>query len=191
MAEDEGKGGKPGTDGTTDDGGKPSGKPAEEDTAGLKSALQKERDARKAAEADARKNADAAKRLQDLEDADKSEIEKAQKRAADADARAEKAEQQALRLEIAGEKGLTVSQAKRLVGATRAELEADAEELLEAFGGKAAGSDKDGKNDKDGKGASGGRPTEDLQSGARTGEPEEVDAKQAQEIADRVSKRGF
>ena len=41
-----------------------------------------------------------------------------------------------LRLEIAAEKGLTPAQARRLVGNTREELEADADELLEAFGAK-------------------------------------------------------
>jgi len=51
----------------------------------------------------------------------------AEKRAADAEARA-------LRLEVAAEKGLTLAQAKRLVGSTKEELEADAAELLESFG---------------------------------------------------------
>ncbi len=60
-------------------------------------------------------------------EADKSEAEK---RAA-AEERAEKAELRALRLEVAHEKGLTPKLAKRLVGATREELEADADELLE------------------------------------------------------------
>lgn len=41
-----------------------------------------------------------------------------------------------LKLQIALEKGLTAKQVKRLVGATREELEADADEILEEFGGK-------------------------------------------------------
>ena len=62
-------------------------------------------------------------------DADKSEAEKrtaAETRAADADRRA-------LRLEVAFDKGLTPGQAKRLVGSTREELEADADEVKRDF----------------------------------------------------------
>lgn len=62
-------------------------------------------------------------------DADKSEAEK---RTA-AEERAEKAELKATRLEVAFEKGLTPTQAKRLVGSTREELEADADQLLKDF----------------------------------------------------------
>jgi hypothetical protein len=43
------------------------------------------------------------------------------------------AELRATRLEIAHEKGLTPAQAKRLVGATKEELEADADEILRDF----------------------------------------------------------
>jgi hypothetical protein len=97
--------------------------------AGKKALDTERRNARQAA-----KERDAlAARLQEFEDRDKTESQRAtealsaaEKRAADADARA-------LRLEIAAEKGLTPSQAKRLVGATREELEADAAELLETF----------------------------------------------------------
>src|SRR5690349_696993 len=39
------------------------------------------------------------------------------------------------RREVAAAKGLSPAQAKRLVGTTREELEADADELLETFGG--------------------------------------------------------
>lgn len=41
-----------------------------------------------------------------------------------------------LKLQIALEKGLSAKQVKRLVGSTREELEADADEILEEFGGK-------------------------------------------------------
>jgi hypothetical protein len=69
------------------------------------------------------------KDAQDRVDADKSEAEK---RAA-AEERAQAAELKANRLEVAAEKGLTPAQAKRLVGATREELEADADEVLRDF----------------------------------------------------------
>lgn len=74
-----------------------------------------------------------AQRLKEFEDRDKSEAEKATQRITDAEGRASQAEAKAMRLEIAFEKGLTPAQAKRLVGATREELEADADELLETF----------------------------------------------------------
>ncbi len=61
----------------------------------------------------------------------------AEQRAADATAAAEQraaqAESRVLRLEVAFDKGLNPAQAKRLVGSTREELEADADELLATF----------------------------------------------------------
>jgi hypothetical protein len=72
-------------------------------------------------------------KLQEFEDRDKTEAEKVAERAKTAEDRATQAESRALRLEVAFEKGLTPAQAKRLVGATREELEADADELLETF----------------------------------------------------------
>jgi hypothetical protein len=89
-------------------------------------ALKAERDARKAAEKELAKFR---KAEQDRADADKSEAEK---RTA-AEARAEAAELRALRVEVAHAKGLTPGQAKRLVGATRDELEKDADEILVEF----------------------------------------------------------
>lgn len=91
-----------------------------------KKALAAERDARKAAEKELAKY-----RKADLDraEADKTEAE----RRAAAEQRAVDAEQRATRLEVAHEKGLTPAQAKRLVGTTREELEADADEVLRDF----------------------------------------------------------
>ncbi len=99
-----------------------------------KKALDQERKARREAE---KANADLVKRLKEFEDADKSELEKATNAAAEAAKRAEEAELKALRLEVAGDKGLTPSQARRLVGTTKEELEADADQLLEDFAANA------------------------------------------------------
>jgi hypothetical protein len=74
-----------------------------------------------------------ATRLQELEDRDKSEGEKLAGRIAAAEKRADEAEARAIRLEVATSKGLTAAQAKRLVGATKEELEADADELISTF----------------------------------------------------------
>ena len=78
-------------------------------------------------------NALAAKKLTELEEKDKSESEKLTDRATVAESRAAEAELRVLKLEVAGEKGLTPSQAKRLQGTDRESLEADADELLESF----------------------------------------------------------
>lgn len=91
-----------------------------------KKALAAERDARKAAEKELAKYR---KAEQDRADADKTEAEK---RAA-AEQRATDAELRATRLEVAHAKGLTPAQAKRLVGSTQAEIEADADEILRDF----------------------------------------------------------
>lgn len=64
------------------------------------------------------------------QDASKTEIERLTDRAAKAEAEAAKVRAEADRNAVALAKGLTPSQAKRLVGATREELEADADELL-------------------------------------------------------------
>jgi hypothetical protein len=81
----------------------------------------------------AKANADAAKRLAEIEDSKKSEIERAVEAQRAAEQRAVESEQRAMRLEVAAAKGLTPAQAKRLVGTTPEELEADAEELLASF----------------------------------------------------------
>lgn len=81
----------------------------------------------------AKENKSAADKLAEIEAANQTEAEKAAAKAAAAEERATQAELRALRLEVAAEKGLTPAQAKRLVGSTREELEADAAELLDTF----------------------------------------------------------
>lgn len=81
----------------------------------------------------AKANADAAKRLSEIEEASKTEAQRLTDRMTAAEERASKAELSAMRSEVAVEKGLTPAQAKRLVGNTREELEADAADLLETF----------------------------------------------------------
>jgi hypothetical protein len=57
-----------------------------------------------------------------------------EERVAQIERQAQEAETRAMRAEVANAKGLTPNQAKRLVGATREELEADADELLKDIG---------------------------------------------------------
>jgi len=66
--------------------------------------------------------------------ASKSDIEKATERATKAESGLSAESLRADRAEIALEKGLSLTQAKRLVGTTREELEADAEQLAKDLG---------------------------------------------------------
>jgi hypothetical protein len=103
---------------------------AEETTTDVSAELEKWKALARKNEQRAKENANAAQRLSEIEEANKSEFEKLAERAAAAEARADQIELSAARNEIALQKGLTPSQAKRLVGTTREELAADADDLL-------------------------------------------------------------
>jgi hypothetical protein len=93
------------------------------------------------------------------------ELAKVQKDRDKAKEEARKAVDRADRLEVAMEKGLSPLQAKRLVGETKEELEADADELFEDFKTE----DEPGQ-------APRSRPKERLRPGAApSAEPEETD----------------
>lgn len=98
-----------------------------------KKALDRMKAERDEAKRQAKANADAAKKLAEIEDAQKTETQRLVDRAEAAERERDDVTGRLLRLEVALEKGLTAAQAKRLVGATRDELEADADELLETF----------------------------------------------------------
>jgi hypothetical protein len=75
-------------------------------------------------------------------------------RVAEIERQARESEERALRAEVANAKGLTPTQAKRLVGGTREELEADADELLADIGTQKKNGNhvpREGKNPKSGK----------------------------------------
>ena len=77
-----------------------------------------------------------------------------EERVAGIEKQAKESEERALRAEVANAKGLTPTQAKRLVGASREELEADADELLKDIGTQAKKgnhSPREGTNPKSGK----------------------------------------
>ena len=71
------------------------------------------------------------------QEASKSELQKAADRAAAAEKERDDLRLASTRAEVALAKGLTPTQAKRLVGSTKEELEADADELLADLGTKA------------------------------------------------------
>ena len=83
-----------------------------------------------------------ASKAKELEDAGRTELEKLTARAETAERERGELQGRALRLEVAFEKGLTPAQAKWLVGATRDELEADADEILRDFPVKTDGRPK-------------------------------------------------
>lgn len=125
-------------------------------------------------------------KLKELEDRDKSDTDKLQDRVTVAEKRAEEAEARALRLEVAAEKGLTLTQAKRLVGSTKEELEADAEELLESFGGAAGGNPDNG-----GRKPPTGKPKEKLRPGHVPDATEEADADKVADLVFKQSRGGL
>jgi hypothetical protein len=74
-----------------------------------------------------------AERLDKLEESSKTEAQRLADQQRSLEDRAAKADSEAARLRVALRKGLTETQARRLVGATDEELEADADELLASF----------------------------------------------------------
>ncbi len=75
-----------------------------------------------------------ASKFDEVEQASKSELEKEREARAAAEQERDSLRMASLRAEIALSKGLTPTQAKRLVGSTKEELEADADELLADLG---------------------------------------------------------
>lgn len=113
----------------------------------------------------AKENADAARRLAEIEKSGKSEQERLDEARQAAEERAASAEREAARLRVALRKGLSDVQARRLVGDTEEDLEADADELLATFA-PAQASDTDLPS----------RPRERLRPGARPeATPDETD----------------
>jgi hypothetical protein len=85
-------------------------------------------------EAQAKSNAEAAKKVQEMEEATKSDIERAMAATTAAETRAAAAEAKALRFEVALAKQVPPKLMKFLTGTTQEEIEASAAELLEAIG---------------------------------------------------------
>jgi hypothetical protein len=96
----------------------------------LVTALARQKDKLAAERARTEALAEKARRFDELEEANKTELQKAQERAEAAERALEQTRLEAIRSEVALAKGLTTSQAKRLVGDSREALEADADELL-------------------------------------------------------------
>lgn len=146
---------------------KDTGATSEELGDGGKRALEAERKARRKAEKEAAELRD---KVKQAEDAEKTEVERLQGQVAQLTKDAEAATARADRFEVAAAKGLTLAQARRLVGSTKDELEEDADAMRAELG-----LDKDeGKDEKD-EGTEEetpqderplGRPREELRSGS-------------------------
>jgi len=119
-------------------------------------------------EGQAKSNADAAKRLSELEDANKTESQKLTEQMTAAEKRAAEAEAKATRYEVAAELGIQTKHLKYLSGSTRDEIEAAAKAIREDFPETYADPDT-------GTGTP-SRPKERLRSGAVPDEePDETD----------------
>lgn len=147
-----------------DDGAKP-----EELGDGGKRALEAERKARRAAEKRAQ---EAESKVKEAEDAEKTEVERLQGQVATLTKQAEAAQAKAERFEVAAAKGLSLAQARRLVGSTKEELEADADDMRSELG---LDKEDEGKDD-EGKDEGKGRPQENLRGGASNEDEAEPDA---------------
>ncbi len=147
-----------------------------------KRALDSERKARRDAEGKLKKAEDQLEQLKRDGDSSKSEMEKVREQITKLEKRAEEAELKVLRAEIAQKKNLPPALARWLHGASREELEANADELLEAVGKKSDGAKPDGES-KDGAKPDGkdddkspfGKPREILKSGASNEGDQEPD----------------
>jgi len=117
-----------------DDQPQPEGETPQEqppsDTEGLRSALDKERSARKEAEKTAKRAAELEAQLKQYEDQGKSELEKAQSGLKDVTAERDALKVDTLRLRTALAKSLPLELADRLRGDSAEEMAADADRLL-------------------------------------------------------------
>lgn len=129
-------------------------------------------------EAQAKSNADKALKFDELQESQKSEVEKLTEAQQAAVKEAAEAKRDAARMRVALSKGLTEAQAKRLVGDTVEELEADAEELLSTFAPADNGTDDKSR-----------RPKEALKPGATT--PDEEPDMDPDKLAAEILSSGF
>ncbi|WP_431870817.1 hypothetical protein [Nocardiopsis eucommiae] len=108
----------------------------------------------------AKANASAAKKLEELEDAKKSEVERVTGRLTKAEAERDDAVAKLLRYEVAAATGIPPTAAHRLQGSSREELEADARELAKLLADKKEAERKENLVDPSaGRGSSAGSST--------------------------------
>lgn len=154
-----------------------------------KRALDAERTARRKAE---KELGELRAQLKTIEDEGKSEVDRLREQVATLTKENETATVTIARFEVAAAKGLTPAQARRLVGSTKEELEADADAMVEELGLK-----KDDENANDDETVEtpaeeshpyGERPKENLQDGAAPAGEETVDSAK---LAERILSQPF
>lgn len=151
--------------------------PPPDPDAGAKKALDAERKARREADA---KVKDLEAKVAKLEDpTKKSEAEELTAQVAKLTEDLEAERVMRIRTEVAADKGLTAAQAKRLTGSTKEELEADADDLIEAFPAPEKGEEGTEPAAGTPRRAPGQRPAERLKPGTGTDDApvEETDVK--------------
>lgn len=134
-----------------------------------KKALDEERKARRDAERHLKEMGD---QLKTLQDKDKSDSERLTEKLAQLEKDLAAASARADRYEVALDKGLDMTRAKRLTGTTRDELEADADELITWTAGKPAEPVP-------------GKPAVDLKGGGDPTEEPDIDVRKAVESVPR------
>lgn len=139
---------------------------------GGKRALDAERAARKRLEEQLKELRPLAAKAKEADEAKKDEVQRLTEQLAATTTDRDAATVDRDRLKVAISKGLTLTQAKRLVGSTEDELTADADELLSDLGAKPTGEKAEERP------APPGRPREHLQSGGGDqAPPEETDVR--------------
>lgn len=135
-------------------------------------------------ERDAKANADAATKWAESQEAGKTEVERATARAAAAERERDDAIARANRATVAAAKGLSMTVANRLVGATIEELEADADTLLAELGVARADDAGDGNNR-----PPSGRPQPRLIPGGGRDPEQDVEETDPRKLASRIPRR--
>lgn len=125
-----------------------------------KRALEKERNARREAERRLREIEPLAEKARELEEGQKTQADKLAEKARTLEARAAAAELEVARYRVALRHGLTEGQARRLVGASEDELDADAQAYLEEVGATLPATETSGQV------STSTRPRESLRPGA-------------------------
>lgn len=157
-----------------------------EDRAKLQEVVDKERKARRDADAALKQAQEELDQLKADADSSKSDMDKLRESIADLQERAERAERDALVAQVAQAKKLPAALAGRLTGSTQEELEADADSLIEVLGLDTPEEDTsevgEGEASTERSGAF-ARPREKLQPGASNEDDGEPDYGK---IADRI-----
>ena len=122
----------------------------------------------------AKANAEAARRLAEIEDAAKSQAERDAEAKAAAERRAVAAEAELLRMRVAAAKGVPAELAGRLIGETEAEMSDDADRLMAAM--KPKGVAPTGSADGGPQGGQAGKPAQLDRGALDTMTPDQINA---------------